>query len=501
MCQLQNRGNFDILLGMKKKAMENFFGREDLLAQLLELCDKRSASLVTCRGRRRVGKSTLIEVFARRNEFRFIKIEGKRPEKGMTDADELATFARQLAMQSDSEKAAPADWLDAFHRLDGQIDDRCRTVVLLDEVSWLAHYSSGFASDFRIAWDNLFKKHCKLIMVLCGSVSSWIRDNVVDNSAYFGRRSLDIVVPELALEDCVKFWGKRAARLNPREIIDVLSVTGGIPRYLEEINPSLTAVENIRRLCFRPNAVLRTDFDEMFRDVITEQLDFTAQVLKCLVDGPRTAAEISAMLELGKGGRVAGALSRLEEAGFIAENGGVNPETGEQFREKRYRLRDNYSRFYLKYIEPERAVIDLGSFDFAALDEFVDIDAVMGLAFENLVLNNFRALIPKLHLDRMAIVSAAPYVRHGTRGRRGRSGCQVDLLIQTRRSLCFVEVKRMREIGRDIIAEVDRKVTAVNRPDGVSARTALVYDGHLSPLVPADGYFDAIVPFHRLLGL
>jgi len=78
---------------------------------------------------------------------------------------------------------------------------------------------------------------------------------------------------------------------------------------------------------------------------------------------------------------------------------------------------------------------------------------------------------------------------------------QVDLLIQTRRALYVVEVKRKREIGRDIIDEVDKKVRTIKRPEGVSARTALVYDGHLSPVARADGYFDAIVPFRELLGL
>ena len=65
----------------------------------------------------------------------------------------------------------------------------------------------------------------------------------------------------------------------------------------------------------------------------------------------------------------------------------------------------------------------------------------------------------------------------------------------------FVEVKRQREITRDVIAQVDDQVRAISRPRGISARTALVYDGNLSPVAAADGYFDAIVPFSRLLGL
>ena len=137
-----------------------------------------------------------------------------------------------------------------------------------------------FPEVLKSAWDDLFKKHPKLILVLCGSVSSWIRDNILESSAYIGRRSLDIVVPELPLSECVKFWGERAKRIETREIIDVLSVTGGMPRYLEEINPRLSASENIRRLCYQPNSVLRQDFDDMFYDVVTHKPRFAARVLR-----------------------------------------------------------------------------------------------------------------------------------------------------------------------------------------------------------------------------
>ncbi len=478
-----------------------FFGRQDLIDQLSALFRKRVASLVTCRGRRRIGKSTLVEKFAEKERCRFIKIEGKRPAPGLTNVDELATFARQLADQTGAERGTPADWPDAFRRLDGRIGDREKTVVLLDEVSWLAYYADGFADDFKIAWDNLFKKHDRLVLVLCGSVSSWIRENIIDNSAFFGRRSLDIIVPELPLSDCAKFWGPAASRIAPREILDVLSVTGGVPRYLEEIDPGLSAFENIRRLCFCPNALLRTDFGEMFRDVVTRERDFSGSVLKCLSDGPRTAAEIEASLGIGKGGRVTAVLERLSEAGLSAGDEVTDPETGRRPKERRWRLRDNYSRFFLKYIEPSAGAIDSGAFEITGLDTLEGIDSIFGLAFENLVVNHVRDLLPLLNLRGALVLSAAPYQRRGTSGARGRAGVQIDLLLQTRRTVCVVEVKRKGEIGREIIDETDAKLKALKLPAGVSARAALVYEGHLAPVVEADGYFDSIVPFHRLLSL
>ena len=475
-----------------------FFGRESELDQLGSLWRKRVPSLVTCRGRRRVGKSALIGEFARRTDARFIKIEGKRPEKGWSNATELQAFADQLAAQTGAETTPPSNWLNAFIRLSDKIPDNKKTVVLLDEISWLGYFDNTFAATLKIACDNYFKKHERLVLVVCGSVSSWIKENIIDNGAFFGRRSLDIVLKELPLRECVKFWGEAARRIDSREIFDVLSVTGGIPRYLEEIDPGASASENIRRMCYRPNAVLRVDFDEMFRDVITEQPVFVSKVLRTLVDGPRSVTEIAAVLDTEKGGRISGALETLAEVGFVSSDAGRNPETGAEVRERRYRLRDNYVRYYLKFIEPVARTIDDGSYRFVSLSMLDGWDPVMGLAFENLVVNNYTDLLPHLNLGGVLITSAAPYRKSPGRGRS--RGCQIDLLIQSQGTICIVEVKR-RDIDKSIIAEVDGKVSCISRPPGVSIRTALVYDGTIAPTVEANGYFDALIPARALLGL
>ena len=438
--------------------MRSFYGRENFLSELSFLWKKRVPSLVTCRGRRRVGKSTLIEKFAERSGARFIRIEGIRPKAKMSNADELANFAEQLSAATGAEDSPPSNWLNAFLRLDGKIDDSQRTVVLLDEVSWMAHYDLRFASTLKIAWDAHFKKHPKLVFVVCGSVSSWILENIIQDGSFYGRRSLDIVVPELPLAECVKFWGRTASRIDRLEIVDVLSVTGGIPRYLEEIDPGVTASENIRRLAFRPKSVLREDFDEMFTDVITKLPSMTAAVLRTLVDDARTVSEIAAILGMEKNGHISGVLTQLEEAGMVSSDEGRNPVSGKMVREKHYRLCDNYARFYLKYIEQ---------------------------------------LIAPLGIGGAHVISCAPYRKSGKDG----DGVQVDLLIQTQRAVYVIETKRKREIGSEIVKEMENRVAKIPRKRGCSVRTALVYEGHLAPIVEAEGYFDAVVPFRSLLGL
>ena len=478
-----------------------FFGREDIIGRLNDLWGKSVSSLVTCRGRRRIGKSTLIEKFAQDSGARFLKIEGLKPVAKMTGEDERKAFAEQLAQQSDCEKTCPDSWLSAFQRLASAIRDDERTVVLLDEVSWMAYFDDDFAGYLKIAWDNYLKKHDRLIFVVCGSVSLWIRDNMIENKAFFGRRSLDIVVPELPLRECVKFWGDRVDRVPVREIVDFLSVTGGVPKYLEELNPSVSTAENLKRMAFLPDSVLRADFDEMFTDVIKRQPKFAGRVLRSLVDGPRTVSEIAHVLGVVKGGDITDALAQLSESGLVAAQGGKNPKTGGDARILRYRIRDNYSRFYLKYLEPVKDMIDAASFAFTDLEQFAGWETDMGFQFENLILNNFREILRPLHLEKALVTSASPYVGRSSSVSQQDSGCQVDLLIQTNMSICIVEIKRRAKIGREILDEVKRKCARVPHRKDVAVRTALVYDGELARSVEAEGYFDAIVSSRDLLGL
>ena len=233
-------------------------------------------------------------------------------------------------------------------------------------------------------------------------------------------------------------------------------------------------------------------------DVVTRQPQFTALVLRCLKGEPRSVSEIACEIGMERGGRISDSLEQLAECGLVFSDGGVNPKSGRNVRESRYRLNDNYSRFYLRYIEPVKDVIDRDAFTFGSLDSLDGWESIMGLQIENLVLANLGSLDGMLGLGNAQILSAAPYRRAASRDGT-RKGVQIDLLIQTRRSMCIVEVKRRREIDREVIDEVAEKVNRLPHRSGISMRTALVYEGNLAPIVEADGYFDAIVPFAKLL--
>lgn len=474
-----------------------FVGRNWFLDDLSALWRKSTSSLVACRGRRRIGKSTLIERFADKTADAFLSFEGLPPRKGMTNRDQLDNFGTSLARQTNRPRHVLENWQDAFFWLNESIEDGKRTVVLLDEISWMGAFDPDFPGHLKNAWDKLFHRHDRLVVVVCGSVSAWIKRNILDNTGFAGRFSRDYILPELPLSVCPAFWGSVADTVSSREMLDMLSVTGGVPRYLEEIDPAISSDENIRRLFFTPQGKLFKEFDDMFAAVFGEAATTKKAILKELAGGPRSGAELSARLGLANTGHFTEHLRALAEGGFIATDAGRNPETGKSARIDRYRLRDNYTRFYLRYVEPRKKEIAIGGYRFTSVEQLPGWDAIMGLAFENLVVNNWTELLPLMGVGNAIVESAAPYRRCSSDIGKG---VQIDLLVQTPRTAYAVEIKRKNRIGREVEAEMEQKLKRLKVRKGMSIRPVLVYDGELDPQLSGSGYFAATVDAASLLG-
>jgi hypothetical protein len=131
-----------------------------------------------------------------------------------------------------------------------------------------------------------------------------------------------------------------------------------------------------------------------------------------------------------------------------------------------------------------------------SLDQLPEWDIVLGLQFENLVLNNLSALTRHLGLERTPLLAAGPYSQRATVRKKG---CQIDLLIRTKHALHVVEIKRRKSIDLSVVDEVREKVLRLPSDRNLSVRTALVYEGTLDPRVETEGYFDFIIPFARFL--
>ncbi len=145
------------------------------------------------------------------------------------------------------------NWHQAFETLAG-LTSKGPLIIFLDEISWMAGKDKDFVGKLKGVWDTKFKKNKQLLLILCGSVSSWIQDNILNDKGFMGRISLTLNLEELPLHEASKFWGSKF--IPSYEKFKILCVTGGVPRYLEEIQPKLTAEQNIKNLCFSQGGIL-----------------------------------------------------------------------------------------------------------------------------------------------------------------------------------------------------------------------------------------------------
>jgi len=471
-----------------------FIGRELEVAEFKRLSAKKTASLIVCQGRRRIGKSTFFRHCAQDADF-FLAFEGLPPRDKIDKKAQLEAFAVALALQTKAPKVSLDSWPQAFELLNSLLPATGTIVILFDEISWMAIGDPDFPGHVKAAWDSRFSQHSKLILVLCGSVSSWIQENVLNNTGFAGRPTWHLKLPPLALPACNQFW--RGKAVSAAEKLKVLAVTGGVPRYLEELDPAQTAEQNLERLCFTASGLLFNEFNLIFHDIFTRRADTCRDIMATLTDGARTMAEISQALGRDKGGSLSAVLEDLESAGFLHKDASFSPDTAKTMpRKVRYRILDNYIRFYLKFIEPAAEQIKKGIYQMAPLETLQAWDTIMGLQFENLILTNQSLLIERIGLGNVPVLNAGPYFQSAT---AKNPGCQVDLMLRTKSSVYVFEIKFRKSIGAAVMDDVREKVRRLNVDPALSVRTGLVYQGELDPKVAEADYFDHLVKFEDLL--
>ncbi len=470
-----------------------FIGRQEELKTLKGLLNKRSASMVVIRGRRRIGKSRLAQEFALMFSTVY-SLSGIAPEEGVTADMQRQEFLRQLQTyqlpiyRSD-------DWGDMFQGL-AQACTKGRVLVILDEITWMGSQDPTFLPKLKNTWDQSFAKNHQLVLIISGSNSMWISKNILNSTGFLGRVSLRIKLGELSIYECNQFWESWPGVISAFEKFKILSVTGGVPRYLEEIRSDLTAEQNICQLCFHQEGLLFNEFDQIFHDLFKGRGTYYQQLLKIISERHLSSKDIAAEMGRVMGGDLSDALQMLEESGFIYRDFTWSLSTHQTSNISRYRIQDNYTRFFLKYIDPIKTRIKALPQGLSNLP--VGWRSIMGLQFENLILNN-RAVVNRiLQLPSEDIINAGSYTQTP---RTRRAGCQIDYLIQTRYNVLVVcEIKfQAGPVKFSVIEDMQKKIAVLKIPKGFSMRTVLIHVNGVVDSVVDSGFFSNIIDFSDLL--
>lgn len=470
--------------------MKHFIGRKEELKKLNLLAKQKKAGLAVITGRRRIGKSRLIYEFCKKKKHYLF--EGLAPGKKITGEYERKNFADQMQNQLRIARPSSDNWTFLLTALANEVK-KGPIVIVFDEINWLGHNDPTFLDVLKQIWDQHLSKNRNLILILSGSITTWINREIISNTKFLGRITLAMNLKDLTLSECNCFWGNKKNRISAIEKLRILSMTGGVPRYLEEIIPEQTSEENILRLSFMPDGLLFREFDQLFRDIYSKRTNIYQDIIKTLVDSAKTQNEILKCLKKKRSGVYSEYINELVSIGFIRKDPSWTIDTGHIGKQAYFRISDNYLRFYLQFIFPKISVIQK-----SIISKPPSIDSKLGFQFENMVINNSHYIYQKLNIDKNDIIATGPYFQSKT---TIRDGCQIDLLIQTRQKVLYIcEIKfSINKIGIKIISEVENKINKLKIPKYFSIRPIIISVNGVTNEVENKEYFDHIINYDNYL--
>ncbi len=398
---------------------ELFVGRTEEKAILKKALASDHAELVAVIGRRRVGKTYLVRSVYKKE----IKFEMTGIQNGSLK-EQLQHFTNRLNfhIQPIIPYSVPGNWLEAFQMLTvyfEHLDRKEKIVLFFDELPWIATKRSGFLKAFGVFW-NTWASQRNVVVVICGSAASWMIQKVVrDKGGLHNRITRRIALAPFNLAETKAYLKGKKFNFDHYQIIQLYMAIGGIPHYLKEIEGGQSAAQNIDRVFFSKSGFLKEEFDLLY-PALFDNADTHIKIIKILARKWKglTRKELIAAGKFSNGGTLTKTIEELVHSGFIAPF----YTFGKKKKGIHYRLMDEYSIFYLKFIHNKR-LEEKGMWKKFSQTQAYKIWT--GFAFENLCLKH----VPQI---KKALGISGIYAETSTyrsSGKKGKSGTQIDLLI------------------------------------------------------------------------
>ncbi len=469
---------------------ESFLGRKDELAALHSVDASPEASLVVVYGRRRVGKTELIEqAYRDRNPLKFEGIEGGAAPRQMEHAlYQLSRYAGDAAIQ----KLRFSRWLEFFDYL-SRFVDRGTWTLYFEEVQWLAAYDEEFVADLKHAWDNDLRRNPKLVVVLCGSAPSFMAGKIVRSRALYGRVSREIRLGPFPFPDTAAFVGAHRSLFDAFEAQLAL---GGIPEYLKLVRSESSTYLALCRHAFLPNAYFLNECDRIFVSSLARSAHYRTAIEFLAARRSAARREIAERCGVKAGGNLTALLDDLESCGFIE---GVIPyDKGPASKLVRYQISDPYLQFYYRFIQPQRRAIDSGAFADrpAAALPLHHYQQWLGYAFERWCRAHHRRIAELLGFGGVRYRSGA-WIERGAE-----EGFQFDLVFdRADHVLTVCEIKyTTAPAGLETARIFARRTDALAARRRTTIERVLISAAGAEPELARSGGFDRVLTLGDLVG-
>jgi AAA+ ATPase superfamily predicted ATPase len=460
-----------------------FYGRHQELQQLKDSFRQPKGTLVAVYGRRRIGKSTLLKHFARDKQMLFF--EGL--EKQHTKV-QIQHFSRNLKAQLKDQrllqKAAFSTWSDVFDFLTSHlttIKPNKKMIIIFDEFQWMAAGQSKLVALLKFYWDNHWKD-LNVMLVLCGSIASFMVKKVIHSKALYGRVSLSLCIDKLLPQDARQMLSRR----SEAETLKYLMIMGGVPKYLEAIDQSKSFEQNIENLFFKNNSQFAGEFEKIFYSHFKEP-SFYLRIIRALLDGAKSLSELSVILKTPSGGGMSSYLENLSLAGFVRVETPFLSMPNSKIR--KYRVSDEYMMFFSKFLQKNQKIIAEGGGLALFRNKILKTwNPWLGLSFESFCTSNALVIADAMGF-REKVLSYGPAFA------RGKDGYQIDLLFErSDHVITLCELKYHNQpVETDVIPQVLKKAQLFKTPKGHSLEYGLISPMGATKSLVASRFFHHII--------
>ena len=414
--------------------MQNkIIGRVAEQKRLSEIYNSDKSEFVAIYGRRRVGKTFLIrQVFENQFAFELVGLAKSNTTQ------QLVNFNQSLNRSFEANYSVPNNWLEAFNQLQTALSNstRERNVVFIDEISWLDTTKSGFLTGLEHFWNAWACWQDNIVLLVCGSATSWIINNIINNhGGLHNRLTANIHLQAFTLCECESYFQSKNIEFSRRQIAEVYMVMGGIPYYLSLIQKRLSVTQNIDKMFFDQNALLKNEFDNLYSALFKNSDEYIA-VVEALSTKNKglSRKEILQILNLKSGTRITKILQNLEYCGFIRSYFSLNKKE----RHRIFQLIDSYTLFYYNFI---RKINFQDNNYWSNSINLPQYNAWSGYAFEMLSLQHLNEIKLALGISGIRTNSCA------WKSVTAEKGCQIDLLIDRIDGIIdIVEIKFSNEL-------------------------------------------------------
>jgi AAA+ ATPase superfamily predicted ATPase len=437
--------------------MSAIVGRKQEIEELERLYGSNRAEFVAIYGRRRVGKTFLIkQTFKDRFTFQHTGVSpvDQQDEKNRMKT-QLESFFYSMLNQGLEGYKQPKTWMEAFFLLTQllqKLDNGQRMVIFFDELPWMDTPRSGFLSAFEGFWNGWCNGRDNVMLVVCGSATSWMLSNLSRNKGgLYGRLTDEIKVSPFTLKECEEYFEHEDIELSRYDIVQSHMVFGGIPYYLSYFRKGYSFEQLTDMILFGNKPRLKDEFNRLFRAIFTNAED-CKKIIRHLAkrNYGYTREEIASATGLPLGGGLSDTLTALAESDFILRYSPYGKGTGEY-----YKIIDNFCLFWLKHVEPHQE-------DATFFNDNCASDVMKGwhgVAFEQVCWQHIQQIKRALGIEGVKTSVSTWNVK----GNETKTGAQVDLLIM--RDDNIVNLCEMKFSGSPYTIDKEEEAKMLHRVD------------------------------------